>query len=211
MERLRPLGDIWVALGTWWGERRRGRDGVPSTAGCAACTPNYCPINCCSPNCYPLIAAPPNCCPLNCSCAASPRPDSVPFGVPPPPGARRVPSPVTFVPWVPPRPAPSSPAAVSRWGRPAPKPPPPAQPPLLAGGGRASREEHGAGKGWGCPVSGLSAVLGNGETGKRAWWWGAPEGDQVGSGGARPPWGWGVQWGGPQILPPPQKRDRRSP
>lgn len=116
MERLRPLGDLWVALGTWWGERRRGRDGVPSTAGCAACTPNYCPINCCSPNCYPLIAAPPNCCPLNCSCAASPRPDSVPFGVPPPPGARRVPSPVTFVPWVPPRPAPSSPAAVSRWG-----------------------------------------------------------------------------------------------
>lgn len=58
MERLRPLGDLWVALGTWWGERGRGRDGVPSTAGCAACTPNCCPINCCSPNCYPIIAAP---------------------------------------------------------------------------------------------------------------------------------------------------------
>uniref|UniRef100_A0A8B9IPG2 SoHo domain-containing protein n=1 Tax=Anser cygnoides TaxID=8845 RepID=A0A8B9IPG2_ANSCY len=119
----------------------------------------------------PQIAAPPN-----CSCAASPQltgPASFPRGDPCPPasGSGEHARSVTFVPWVPravPAPAgafvPVRSFSVGTAGTKASLP----RASAAGGGGRSSREEHGAGEGRGCPVSGPSAVLGSGETGKRA-------------------------------------------
>lgn len=203
--RLRPPGDLRVALGTWRGERGRGRDGVASAAGCAACTPNCSPINCCPPN-----RCPPNCCPTNCSCAASPGPDSVPFGVPRPPGASRVPAAVTFVPWVPPRPAPSSPAAASRWGEAGTD----ASLPLSLRSWRGEAGPHVRSTGQG--RAGAARFRG------RQQFWGAAK-PGIEHGGEHPErtrWArgalahpgalgsWGVQRGGPQILPPPKKKKK---